>query len=180
MACSGYFCLVKSWMMLCSDTWEPRAERHLRSFSVWLSIFWSSWLVKPSTPDRGPEKAASSVDTWRSHRASSTSAFVAKGCSCILLRALAMRTMASSCLAVMGMLEWRSLSLSRCRALLHVMICRFLSFSAASTDSRGPNFAHTCSSFKTKFIYYFSVKLFLTLFALGRIDSFSFVVSCIV
>lgn len=50
------------------------------------------------SPDRVPDKAASSVDTWKSLRASSTSASVAKGCSFILLRASAMRTMASSCL----------------------------------------------------------------------------------
>lgn len=49
-------------------------------------------------PDRVPDKAASSVDTWKSLSASSTSASVAKGCSFILLRASAMRTMASSCL----------------------------------------------------------------------------------
>ena len=50
------------------------------------------------SPDRVPDKAASSVDTWKSLSASSTSASVAKGCSFILLRASAMRTMASSCL----------------------------------------------------------------------------------
>lgn len=50
------------------------------------------------SPDRVPDKAASSVDTWKSRRASSTSASVAKGCSFILLRASAMRTMASNCL----------------------------------------------------------------------------------
>lgn len=43
-------CLVKSWMMLCSDTWEPMAKRRLSCFSMRLSNSWSSWLVKPSTP----------------------------------------------------------------------------------------------------------------------------------
>lgn len=60
----------------------------------------------PSSPDRLPDMAASSVDTWKSLKASSTSASVAKGCSFILLRDSAMRTMASSCLWIMKMLPF--------------------------------------------------------------------------
>lgn len=60
-------------------------------------------LCNPSTehlcsPDRLPDIAASSVDTWKSRKASSTSASVAKGCSLIFAKDSAMRTMASSCL----------------------------------------------------------------------------------
>lgn len=43
-------CLVKSWTMLCSDTWEPIAKRLFSCFSTREIISWSSWEVKPSTP----------------------------------------------------------------------------------------------------------------------------------
>lgn len=43
-------CLVKSCTMLCSETWEPMAKRRFSCFSMRVSISWSSWLVKPSTP----------------------------------------------------------------------------------------------------------------------------------
>lgn len=50
------------------------------------------------SPERLPDRAASSVDTWKSRRASSTSSSPAMGCSFILARDSAMRTTASSCL----------------------------------------------------------------------------------
>lgn len=45
-------CLVKSCTMLCSDTWEPIANRLFNCFSMREIISWSSWVVKPSTPDK--------------------------------------------------------------------------------------------------------------------------------
>lgn len=44
-------CLVKSWTMLCSDTWEPMAKRLFSCFSTREIISWSSCEVKPSTPE---------------------------------------------------------------------------------------------------------------------------------
>lgn len=43
-------CRMKSWTMLCSDTWEPMAKRRLSCFSMRDSISWSSCVVKPSAP----------------------------------------------------------------------------------------------------------------------------------
>lgn len=43
-------CLVKSCMMLCSDTWEPMAKRLFSCFSMREIISWSSCVVNPSTP----------------------------------------------------------------------------------------------------------------------------------
>lgn len=51
-----------------------------------------------SLPARLPDMAASSVDTWNSLRASSTSCSVANGCSFILANDSLIRMMASNCL----------------------------------------------------------------------------------
>lgn len=50
MALSGYFCLMKSCMMVCSETWEPTANLRFNCFSMRDSISWSSSVVKPSAP----------------------------------------------------------------------------------------------------------------------------------
>ena len=50
------------------------------------------------TPERLPDSAASSVETWKSLRASSTSSSPATACSFILASDSAIRTTASSCL----------------------------------------------------------------------------------
>ncbi len=50
MARSGYFCLLKSCTMACSDTCDPMTKRRLICFSMRFSISWSSSVVKPSTP----------------------------------------------------------------------------------------------------------------------------------
>lgn len=124
-----FTCLVKSWIMLCSDTWEPMAKRLFNCFSMREIISWSSCVVKPSTPekhfaintwlllicsnsrhyptpvqclslipDRLPDSAASSVDTWKRRRASSTSSSPAIACSFILAKDSEIRTTASNCL----------------------------------------------------------------------------------
>lgn len=142
MSCLLYStCLRKSWMIRCSDTWEPMGNRFFSCLSILRTSSWSPSEVNPSAPAcmrqcgrkgeceggtqtprdvnspvREPDMAASRVETRNSRRASSTWLARAKGERDNLARASAILIIASSCRTVMGMAVLRAVSLSCWRA----------------------------------------------------------------
>lgn len=90
--------MTMSWIMACSETWEPTTNLRRICFSILWSCSWSSAEVKPSTPLKVPLIAADIVETLKSLNASFTSASFAKGCIFIFARDSEILTIASSCL----------------------------------------------------------------------------------